>query len=580
MGIAITGIGVISAIGNGADATLASLRQKQSGIGEVRHLPTCHRGLPVGEVDDSDNELKHGLGIAEDTEVSRTVLLGATALREAIADAGIDKVQCQRMVLVSGTTVGGMDVTERYFGQLAESDEHLQPVMSHDCGSSTEATARYGGICGVRCTTVSTACSSALNAIAVGAELLSRGEADVVVAGGSEALSLFHLNGFNSLMILSHERCRPFDATRNGLNLGEGAAYVVMQRSDDATGRVYGYVAGYGNACDAYHQTASSPDGEGAYRAMSEALAMCGVKPEDIDYVNAHGTATENNDSSESAALRRLFGDAMPPVSSTKGYTGHTTSASGAIEVVISLLAMQYGFVPANVGYNTADITCIEPSMGIEGVSLRRVLCNSFGFGGNDSSLLLSLDEPKYPWPSYSQSAVVAADVVIDNSESLAELRQYIPILETRRMGKLLKAATLSSLQALRNAGIDAPDAVIAATRWGMLETSERFLSDMCQGGETMLKPSLFMQSTHNTIASAIAIRTRCQGYNITYSHGSASLDWALDDARRLIAQGKARSVLVGLHDESTPMFADICRRLGCPMPYEVYSRSILLTTD
>ena len=144
-------------------------------------------------------------------------------------------------------------------------------------------------------------------------------------------------------------------------------------------------------------------------------------------------------------------------------------------------------------------------------------------------------------------------------------------------MGRLMKAATMTSLMALRESGVETPDAIVTATAYGMLETSEKFLKDICDNGEELLKPTLFMQSTHNTIGSAIAIRTRCHGYNITYSQGADSLAWALRDARRLIATGKARTVLVGCHDEATPLFQDICRRMNMEPPRELYSRSMLL---
>ena len=179
--------------------------------------------------------------------------------------------------------------------------------------------------------TLSTACSSATNAIITGANMLRCGLADIVVVGGAECLSLFHLNGFNALMILDHQPCRPFDRDRAGLNLGEGAAYLVMETAASAQQRGLKpkfVLSGYANTCDAFHQTASSPEGEGAYLAMTAALKTAGLKPEDIQYINAHGTGTPNNDESESKAILRVFGEHYPPVSSTKSFTGHTTSAS------------------------------------------------------------------------------------------------------------------------------------------------------------------------------------------------------------------------------------------------------------
>jgi 3-oxoacyl-[acyl-carrier-protein] synthase-1 len=225
--------------------------------------------------------------------------------------------------------------------------------------------------------------------------MIASGEYDRVVVGGAESLSKFHLNGFNTLMILDTAPCRPMDESRAGLNLGEGAAYLVLESEMSALNRgaeILAVLSGAGNACDAYHQTASSDDGEGAYLAMTQALQDANLSPRDIQYVNAHGTGTPNNDASESAALRRVFGEQLPPVSSTKSYTGHTTSASGSIETVFCLLALRNGFLPYQTEFQTADEQCLTAVSGKEAphADLRHVMCNAFGFGGNDSSIILS----------------------------------------------------------------------------------------------------------------------------------------------------------------------------------------------
>ena len=179
-------------------------------------------------------------------------------------------------------------------------------------------------------------------------------------------------------------------------------------------------------------------------------------------------------------------------------------------------------------------------------------------------------------WKMENESMVVS-DVTIDDMEQLVELKEYVSPMQTRRMGKLMKAATLSSLKALKEAGVECPDAIITGTAYGMLEPREKFLLDMTEHGEETLSPTLFMQSTHNTIGSAIAIRTKCHGYNITYTQGEKSLEWALRDARRLIETGKAKVVLVGVHDESTELFRGFMKRLGQTEPREIYSRSIVV---
>lgn len=389
----ITGSGIVSAIGKDKSGVLASLKGKRSGISGIRYLDTIYRDLPAGEVKMSDLEMKLGLGISEDTIATRTGLMGIWALKEALSEAGIQDVARMDMTLISGTTVGGMEKTERYYRRFGTDTSIDGYLAVHDCGSTTGMIASYFG--GFSCiSTISTACSSAANAIIRGADMIRNGECDIVAAGGCECLSLFHLNGFNSLMILDEKPCRPFDASRQGLNLGEGAAFLILEseRSVKARG-VFpaAVVSGYGNRCDAYHQTASSDEGEGAFLAMRDALADAGLEPSEIDYVNAHGTGTKNNDASESAAIKKIFGSSIPPVSSTKPFTGHTTSASGSIEAVICILAIQNGLIPANLNWSgNAPDTIIPYTGDCAGHDIRHVLCNSFGFGGNDSSILLS----------------------------------------------------------------------------------------------------------------------------------------------------------------------------------------------
>ncbi len=586
--IVITGEGIVCAIGHDKASVVDALLHGRTGIHAMKHLGSVHKELPVGEVDLSNDEMQTLLGLGPSEEVSRTTMMGMMAVEQALIDAEINDgkdergIKSQRIVLVSGTTVGGMDITEKYFGHLKVSDEHLDTLRHHDCGSCTHDIANYFGIFD-DCTTISTACSSAANAIVLGAQLLQSGQADIVVAGGTEALSLFHLNGFNSLMILDKERCRPFDATRAGLNLGEGAAYIVMEREDMAQERnatIHAYLAGYGNACDAFHQTASSDNGEGAYLAMREAIEMAGITVSTIDYVNAHGTGTPNNDLSESVALHRIFGNDMPPVSSTKSYTGHTTSASGSIEAVICLLAMRHRFIPSNLGWQHAMEGGILPSMGVSNIALRHVLCNAFGFGGNDTSLLFSAQVPMVSLPAIHSNIALKelSRVEVNTEEDLKELKTYVSVLESRRMGKLMKASLLTSLKALDIAGIERPDAIITATAMGCLENSERLLEQIEAEGETSIKPTYFMQSTHNTLGSNIAIRTKCHGWNVTFTHGKQSLDWALREAKMLLGSGRYKRVLVGVHDESTPLYRTLQDRLGESESPIVYSLSLILT--
>lgn len=626
--IAITGTGIICAIGNDKEQMLDALLRRRTGIGTMRYLHSVHRELPVGEVKLSNDDLKTALGMDVSKEVSRTELLGISALRQAVHEADVHRAAGRRVVLVNGTTVGGMDITEQHYSELrAHADDHLpQEVLEclrhHDCGSTTAGMAHYFD-CFDDYTTLSTACSSAANAIILGAQLLDMRLADVVVAGGTESLSAFHLNGFNSLMILDHEPCRPFDRQRAGLNLGEGAAYLVMERADDvrvSQRKVYGFLSGWGNACDAYHQTASSPDGEGAYQAMRQALEMAALKPSDIQYVNAHGTGTPDNDRSESVALRRLFGEALPPVSSTKSFTGHTTSASGSIEAVICLLAMHHHFLPANLGWHVAMDDGIVPTLGNDNARPVHVLSNAFGFGGNDSALLFSLKEnvsvhseaePVVRWSATESARTVnslmaeavsqaasskdergegkslaavggirlLSSVDIHDEADLPRLRNYVKPMEMRRMGKIIKSALLSSYEALSEAGIDSPDAIVTATAWGCLDSSLNLLDELVDNGEEMIKPTYFMQSTHNTIGSAVAIKLKDHGYNVTITQQGDSLRWAILQAVMLLKSGRCRTVLVGCHDETPPLAQKLLSQIGkgTPRP-SIHSLTMLLS--
>ncbi len=596
--IYITGTGVVSAIGIGKAATLEALLNNRSGVGPLKYLKTEHKEFPVGEVKLTDAEMRERLGIAPDAVTTRTALMGMLALGEALDEARLTPDMLPKVGFISGTTVGGMDMSEQFYLDYLSGDAHKEYIAVYDCGSCSEMTAGHFGKFAFA-TTLATACSSAANAVIQGANMIRCGKADIVVVGGSECITKFHLNGFNSLMILDTNPCRPFDATRSGLNLGEGAAYLVLESAESAKRRgvePQALLSGYGNACDAFHQTASSPDGEGAYRAMKEALALAGLQPTDIDYINAHGTGTPNNDVSESQAMMRLF-EKVPPVSSTKPFTGHTTSASGSIEAVFCILALQQGFLPVNLNWSQPMDNGIVPVAKPEKKTLKHVLCNAFGFGGNDSSLLLSnagretcndsLGKP-HCWLD-PQSLTQRNDIFVLSAKQISmqqplseewmdnpiiynvpfsrsidpSFKEYVSPIEARRMGRILKRALATSKEALETAGCDTVDAIMTGTGFGCIENTEFFLDALSNEGEQLLKPTYFMQSTHNTISSLVAIQTKNYNYNATYAHKGISFESALHDAWLQFSLGKINSALVGCHDEMTETFHSIMKKGG-----------------
>lgn len=389
----IAGTGVITAIGSNTATCLTALEAGRSGIGRAKHLDTSWRDkLPVGEVDLSNASLAAMTGMSED--LPRTALLSAVGVAECL-EVVAGKIGPERIGFLSANTVGGMDVTERFMPAFLKDQEagHTNDFINHECGAVTRLVARHFGL-SKYITTVSTACSSSANSIMMAAQMIRAGMLDIAIAGGADALSRFTFNGFNSLGILDTEPCRPMDATRRGLNLGEGAGYVLLMNADllDQLGITpIGMVTGWGNANDAYHQTASSPEGRGNVLAMKKALDVAGLVPGDISYINLHGTGTENNDSSEGKAVEQIFGGEVPPASSTKSYTGHTLGGAGGVEAVFSAMAIQNGLVFPNLRWKEQmPEVSFAPNIDLKRMEVKHVLSNSFGFGGACSSLIFS----------------------------------------------------------------------------------------------------------------------------------------------------------------------------------------------
>lgn len=389
MNIYITGIGVISAIGLNVQENYQSLKDKKTGIASI-HLLNYKEKILVGEVKLSNDTLVNQLHVS--TPISRTSLLGIVAAKEAWGSN--QHHQDIRTGFISSTSVGGMDNSEKYYQQkLENSTPDISLITTHDSGDTTERIAKELGISGY-INTMSTACSSSANAIMLGARMLEQNKLDRVLIGGSDSLTSFTIEGFKSLMIYSDEWVKPFDEHRKGLNLGEGSGFLLLENDKSISltkNKPMAILCGWSNAADAYHQTASSPDGKGATLAIQQALKKAKLKSSDISYINAHGTGTFNNDLSESVALKNVFKENIPPFSSTKAYTGHTLAASGTIEAVYAVLALQHQIILPNLNYSTS----ISETMLIPEVEwkidqeINTVLSNSFGFGGNNSTIIL-----------------------------------------------------------------------------------------------------------------------------------------------------------------------------------------------
>lgn len=396
----ITGMGVISAIGVNIPENRRALAAGQCGITKGTSFPSRYAGeLPFAEAPLSTEELKGKLTI-RDAGVTRTTLLALHALEEAIRDAGLsdEEMASSDTALIGASTVGGMCLMDEMYRDAHKTSGGSEFLASYDCASVNmflQAHFKMNGIVN----TINTACSSSSNAILYGARLIKNGFAKRAIVGGADSLSKFTINGFNALHILSPEVCTPFDRDRQGLNLGEGAAFLVLEGEEavaagpggsGATGgkNFYAELTGYCNTNDAYHP--SSLAGDGPYLAMEGALSSARLEAGQIDFINAHGTGTENNDAVESEVMQRLFG--VPPAfSSAKSNIGHTLGAAGAVEAVYSILNLVHQEIYAGLNFtHPIPETGLRPVVTYRKMPIQHVMSNSFGFGGNCTSLIFS----------------------------------------------------------------------------------------------------------------------------------------------------------------------------------------------
>jgi 3-oxoacyl-(acyl-carrier-protein) synthase len=390
--IFVTGIGVISALGETVDLNHTGLKEGRCAIGSLDLFPSRYsKMLPFGEIKIENQVLKEKLKVKE-PGITRTSLLALHAFEEAVNDCKLNRTQIAsyETALIGANTVGGMCLTDELYRDSNRAANGSEDISSYDSGSVNIYLQSRFGMNGI-INTINTACSSSANAIMYGARLIKNGLAKRAIVGGSDSLAKFTINGFNSLHILAPELCRPFDKDRKGLNLGEGAAFLVLEREEDVSGKkVYAELTGYGNTNDAFHPSSLSDNGDGPYLCMKEALELARLSPSQIGFVNAHGTGTENNDEVESKAMLRLFKQ-PPAFASTKSNIGHTLGASGSIEAVYSILNLIYQEVyPSLNFYEPIESTGLVPVNAHKKIPVEHVMSNSFGFGGNCSSIIFS----------------------------------------------------------------------------------------------------------------------------------------------------------------------------------------------
>ncbi|WPD23392.1 MAG: beta-ketoacyl-[acyl-carrier-protein] synthase family protein [Candidatus Electrothrix scaldis] len=581
----ICGTGIISALGADCAATETRLRKGDSAIRPLELFPLMQGNpLPVGQAPLTE---ENGEGSADSLPRSHRLALAAAeqALRDAPSElAGEIRSDIRPDAIILGTTTGGILTTEELLQEQVREKARFQHHGLHSIATClAEAYQCTGPVL-----TVSTACASGAVALALALRMLRSGQAETVLAGGVDSLCRLTYFGFHSLQLVDRKGCKPLDQDRQGMAVAEGAGMLLLSTRKPQHCRAR--LLGAGLSCDAYHPAAPHPEGKGAFAAMEAALADAGLRPEDIDYINLHGTGTPDNDLAESKAVRRLF-SSVPPLSSIKGASGHSLAAAGAIEAVVSTLSISQGLRPANTGLQQVD-PALELSPLTEPLvePTKAVLSNSFGFGGNNASLVISTPdlagkEPEQEGDKQEQAVgglavhgyscltgagdLAATLACLQKGESatgcVAEdiISRNLPPRLIRRLKRLPRMTLSLSQEALLSAqnenGEEAekPAAVFMGTGWGALSDTYDFLARLQESQEQFPSPTDFVGSVHNSPASQAAILFGSTGPNITTSGGDYSFEQALL-AAQLELDGGSPALVLGAdegHGEFSPLF-------------------------
>ena len=553
----VTGMGVVCAGAHNVAELRSLLAEPRRDFRPPTVFPCQgpNTALPVAEVT--------GLDEGQGDAVPRTHRLALLAAREAIGRGPAPDA------IVLGTTTGGILTTESALqsgntSPLAYRYHALDTVALH---LAQELHVRGPVL------TLSTACSSAAVAMSIAHALLRSGLARRVLAGGADSLCRLTFHGFRALQLLAPEGCAPLDVNRTGMTVGEGAGFLVLEAAPGDQ-PVFALLSGTGLSCDAYHGSSPHPEGTGAALAMRRALADAGIEPAAVDYINLHGTGTVDNDAAEARAIRQVFGATPPPLSSTKGLTGHPLAAAGAIEAVIAIVALTEGLLPENTGLGTLD-----PRLGLSPVrqpthaQVSTVLSNSFGFGGNNACLVLqaptvsslAVDGPLTEFSPSAPSLRVAGVACLtakggldDTWNALAAGQSVAGLVPDAVFSKAVQAAFVRRLKrlprlmlALAQSAFAAsgealpPELVAVGTAWGPLAETQSFLRKLFETAEQFSSPTDFIGSVHNAPAGQSALLLGATAPNVTCSAGDRSFAQALLCASLGIAAGKRSALLM-----------------------------------
>ncbi len=585
MRVWVTGVGVVSPLGRGAEVTMTRLLAGDRAFGPVTLFDTTgSKSQIAAEV--ADIVVADVAPEGEAISWSRTDALSVYAVREALAHAGVHPGQTPIDLVVGGTTAG-MYETEELLAWLAREPAAVKPLpemASHPLSSTADhVRAAIGPFRRVR--SLCSACSGGANAIMIGAAWIRAGVSRCVVAGGADGLCRLTFAGFGALSAVDPNPCRPFDKRRAGLNLGEGAGFVVLEPEDSARARGAKPLAelrGWSVGAEAHHITNPESEGKTAARVMTNALRSAGLSPEDIDYINAHGTATPLNDSMESAAIRACFGPATKSVavSSIKGQIGHTLGAAGGIEAAITALAVAKGAVPPTAGLEEVDPACdLNHVTQAREMPVRAAMSNSFGFGGTDTALVFTaidaFGEPKSP-TRHEVVIVAAATIgprgVLGSTESDAyfgygpeptrgpinfQAAEYLDIARARRLDRAGRLSAVLVQSLLRDAQIDTSDpqsaldvGAIMGGAFGSVDGSTSYMARIHERGVKYASPIDFPNLVPSSPVGHASIYLGFRGPVFAVADLGTTAECAVTTAADLISIGEAQVLAAGSVEE------------------------------
>ncbi|MEI5098190.1 beta-ketoacyl-[acyl-carrier-protein] synthase family protein [Streptomyces sp. PmtG] len=606
--VAVTGIGISCALGTGAEQVWQAVRSGASGIGKAERLDVSTLSCRyAGEVRSVPADVRR-TGIRPD----RATRLALAAVAEAVtgADLPLPDYDSYRVGVAVGTSVGGLEHGERFHWDLlkggpAAGGRHR--LTSYPLYTSADAISVAFQLRGPK-VVLSNACAAGSNSIGYAVDAIREGRADVMIAGGVDVLDILSLAGFDSLNALDTEPCAPYSRS-TGTSLGEGAAFLVLEAESLARDRgapTLGYVLGYATTSDGYHATAPDPAGNGAYRAMRRSLAQASLAPEDVDYVNGHGTGTPTNDKAETKAVTDLFSPAQPvPMSSTKSQVGHMLGAAGAMEAATCVLALRDGILPPTVNVaKTADVPRDIVANHARPHALDVVVSNSFAFGGNNCSLVLGR-RPVTPAAVPDHRVVITGagpvtalgsgreafldalragtsaigdarltDVSLSGTRRAAEVdsaecRRHVDPAYARRLDQIGLLTLAASRLAVRDAGLRITKAnaervgMIFGTFSGPMQTVAQLSETIGTVGPHRVNPRLFPNSVMNAAAGHACLALQIRGPLSTLATGCVSGLSGLAYAADLVRRGEADVMLAVSADELTPLLHRGFDRLG-----------------